>query len=107
MNQYLYQLRPTRIAMLSDGPTEQEATAVQNHFNYLKELTDEGVVLVASRNLLTDENAFGLVIFEAEDDKAAQHIVDSDPAVQQKVMHATLFPHRVALWSSTGPTENS
>lgn len=105
MNQYVYRVQPTRTAMLSDGPTEQEALAVQAHFTYLQGLVEQGSVLMAGRTLTTDEHTFGIVVFEAASDESAQQIVDADPAVKASVMRAELFPYRVALWSKTGPTQ--
>jgi uncharacterized protein YciI len=97
MPQYLYRIQPTRPAMLTDGATPEEDAIVSQHFNYLKDLMAQGVVILAGRTLNTDETTFGIIIFNAASDAAAQHIVDGDPAVRQGVMRATLFPYRVAL----------
>ncbi len=86
--------------MLIDGGTEEESRIVGEHFAYLKELTAEGTVIMAGRTLNTDESSFGIVVLQAPSDDAAQVIVDSDPAVRQGVMEATLFPFRIALNSS-------
>lgn len=95
--QYLYRIQPTRPSMLTDGPTEQEAAIVGQHFNYLKELVEQGVVILAGRTQNTDPSSFGIVIFNAESDAAAEAIVAGDPAVAQHVMRADLFPYRIAL----------
>jgi uncharacterized protein len=95
--QFLYKIQPTRPAMLAEGSTEQEAAIVGQHFNYLKDLTEKGVVLLAGRTLNTDESSFGIIIFEADSEEAAQTVVANDPAVRQGVMRAELFPYRVAL----------
>ena len=105
MNQYLYRIQPTRPAMLSEGPTPEEAAAVGAHFGYLQDLVDVGRVLMAGRTLTTDEHSFGIVIFEASSEEAAQALVNADPAVKAKVMRAELFPYRVALWSTQGPSD--
>lgn len=97
MQQYLYQIQPTRPSMLTDGPTEAEAEIVNQHFGYLQKLTQGGTVLLAGRTMNTDPSSFGIVIFQADSDEAAQAIVDGDPAVKQQVMQATLFPYRIAL----------
>ena len=47
--QYLYLIQPTRMAMLTDGPTPQEDEAVSQHFDYLKALADRGIVILAGR----------------------------------------------------------
>lgn len=97
MAQYLYRIQPTRVDMLSSGPTPEEQAIVGQHFAYLQRLMAEGVVILAGRTLNTDETSFGIAIFNAESDEAAQQLVENDPAVQQGVMQAMLFPYRVAL----------
>jgi uncharacterized protein YciI len=103
MPQFAYRLRPTRLEMLSASPTESESRIVMAHYEYLKDLTAKGTVLVAGRTLVTDESTFGIVILEAADEAAARAIMNRDPAVAQGVMRAELWPFRVALWSNRGP----
>ncbi|MCE7983897.1 MAG: hypothetical protein DYG89_22210 [Caldilinea sp. CFX5] len=95
--QFLYKIQPTRLAMLTEGPTEEEARLVSEHFHYLQRLCEAGVVKLAGRTLNTDASTFGIVIFEAADETAAHAIVDNDPAVKQGVMRAELYPYRIAL----------
>ena len=97
MAQYLYRIQPTRAAMLTEGPTEGEAALVSAHFNYLKALVEQGVVILAGRTLNTDPSSFGIIIFNADSDDSARALVDADPAVSGGVMRAELFPYRVAL----------
>lgn len=97
MAQYLYRIQPTRAAMLPEGPTEAEAALVSAHFNYLKALREQGVVILAGRTLNTDPTSFGIVIFNADSDDSARALVDTDPAVSGGVMRAELFPYRIAL----------
>ena len=107
MPQFIYRIPPTRIGMLSDGPTAHEEEIVGQHFAYLKQLTDAGQVLMAGRTLVVDERTFGVVVFVAESEAAARRVVDRDPAVQHGVMRAELLPFRVALWSDQGPREGA
>jgi uncharacterized protein YciI len=101
--QFLYLLRPTRVAMLAEGPTAREAEVVAQHFAYLQRLVAEGVAFMAGRTLLADERTFGIVVFTADSEPQAREIVSSDPAVREGVMTAELFPYRVALWSARSP----
>lgn len=95
--EYLYKIQPTRPAMLVDGPTERESEIVTQHFDYLNELLAAGTLILAGRTQNTDESSFGIVIFRVASDEEAQKIMEDDPAVQQGVMRAELFPYRVAL----------
>ncbi len=104
MKQFLYRIQPTRPTMLRDGLTEREAAAVGAHFEYLKGLVAQGVVLMAGRTQTADEHAFGIVIFVAASEADATLVVQNDPAVKQGVMKAELFPYQVALWSAKDPT---
>jgi uncharacterized protein YciI len=63
------------------------------HFDYLVRLTDAGTVLMAGCTTAVDESTFGIVVFEAADELAAH----------AAVMHAELFPFRVATCSVRGP----
>lgn len=97
MPDYLYRIQPTRSAMLTDGPTTEEAQATQDHFAYLSRAVDEGHVLLAGRTATTDERTFGIVVFRAADEEAARAFMGSDPAVKAGVFAAELFPYRLAL----------
>ena len=103
MQEYLYRIKPIRLGMLTEGPTEREAEIVGEHFSHLKRLVAQGTVLMAGRTLNADERTFGIVIFLAESEAQARELVSNDPAVKQGVMRAELFPYRVALWSRIGP----
>lgn len=104
MKQYLYRIQPTRIGMLTDGPTPQEAAIIGDHFAYLEKLVAEGTVLMAGRTLNADDTTFGIVVFVADSEARATEIMRGDPAVAAGVMNAALFPYRVALWTSRNPT---
>ncbi len=95
--QYIYRIQPTRAEMLPEGPTPEEAAIVGQHFAYLQNLTERGVVVLAGRTQTTGPSSFGIIIFYAESEEAAQELVANDPAVQNGVMSAELFPFRVAL----------
>jgi uncharacterized protein len=103
MPQFLYRIEPARLAMLTDGPNDREASIVAQHFQYLRRLAAEGVVLMAGRTLNADERTFGIVVLVAASEAAAAELIQNDPAVRQAIMSAELFPFRVALWSPTGP----
>ena len=97
--QFLYRIRPTRTAMLSEGPTQRESEVVAEHFAYLERLVAAGTVLMAGRTLGPAEEAFGVVVFSAASEAAALELMQNDQAVRQGVMQAELFPFRIALWS--------
>jgi len=105
MPQFLYRIRPTRLGMLTDGPTEREAQIVGDHFAYLSELAEQGTVLMAGRTLTSDEHAFGIAILVAATIAEAEAIMNNDPAVKHAVMQAELFPYRVALWSTSSQAD--
>ena len=95
--EFIYTIKPIRLAMLSEGATADEETVLSQHFNYLQNLTTQGTVLMAARTLTTGPETFGIVIFYAQDGEEAEAIMAADPAVAQGVMQAVLFPFRIAL----------
>jgi uncharacterized protein YciI len=103
--EFIYILRVTRPGMLTEGPTDEEAAAVGRHFHYLKELTEQRILLMAGRMQTTDQNTRGYVVLQAPDEKSARDLMEGDPAVEEGVMTAELFPFKVALWNSHYSTE--
>ena len=93
---YLYVLRPTRIGMLTEGPTAEEQKSVSEHFAYVSGLAEDGRVLMFGRTANDDERTLGLVVFCAPTPAAADEVVRADPAVRDGVMTAECFPYRLA-----------
>jgi uncharacterized protein len=94
--QYICILRPARLGMVTEGPTEQEKAVVGEHFAYLTDLAQRGQVILFGRTQTTDEDTFGISIFEADSDETARTLVNADPAVRAGVMTARFWPYRVA-----------
>jgi uncharacterized protein YciI len=97
MHEWLYILKVTRLEMLTEGSTEEEDRIVGEHFQHLKRLLDEGITILMGRTANNDEDTMGLVVFRAENEAEARRIMESDPAISNGVMSATLYPYRVAL----------
>jgi uncharacterized protein YciI len=101
VTEYLYKIQPTRLEMLTQGPTADEATLVAQHLAYLQGLAAQGVVVLAGRTLDADERAFGIVVFRAASEEAARDVMDNDPAVKNGVMRAELYPYRIAVMAKS------
>jgi uncharacterized protein YciI len=104
MPQFLYRIQPARLGMVTDSPTGRESAIVDEHFEYLRKLTAEGIVFTAGRTQNADEQTFGIVIFAAESETKAAELMRSDPAVSSGVMRAELFRFQIALWSTEDPS---
>jgi len=94
---WLYRIQPARDGMLADGPMPEEERVVGEHFEYLKELAEKGIVLLAGRTLNVDPSSFGIVIFKALDESEARSIFEGDPAVRAGVFRGEVYPYQVAL----------
>jgi uncharacterized protein YciI len=93
MPEYLYLLHPFRDGFF-EHPTLEENTIMEEHFQYLKQASESGTVLLAGPCL---DNTFGIVIFTAESDDAANNFMFKDPSVKNNVMMAELHPLRISL----------
>ena len=93
MKEYLYLIHPFRESFY-DQPTETENRLMSEHFEYLKQAVEAGTVILAGPCL---DETFGIVIFKAEDDAAAQTFMLKDPSVSGGVMMAELHPLRISL----------
>jgi uncharacterized protein YciI len=100
--QFAYVIKPSRLEMLSAGPTPEEERIVAEHFAYLKDLTENGIAILAGRTVTADARTFGIVVFNAISEEEAREHMESDPAVKQGVMKAELYPFRVALMNLQG-----
>ena len=95
MAHWLYRIEPTRAGMPS-APTPAETALARAHFEYLVQLRDSGVLILAGRTQ-EDEGTFGIAIFEAPDAVAAEAITHADPAIAGGLFRATVHPYAVAV----------
>ncbi|MEW6094373.1 MAG: YciI family protein [Chloroflexota bacterium] len=93
MTEFIYLIHPFRDGFF-EQPTPEEDAAMEAHFQYIKKATEAGLVLLAGPCL---DETFGLVVFRAEDEAAAQAFMLNDPSVKSNVMMAELHPMRVSL----------
>jgi uncharacterized protein len=99
LEQFLYRIQPVRHDMLTKGANEIESRIISDHFNYLKRLTDNGVVILAGRTQNTDYSSFGIVLLKAETIEAAREVMLNDPAVKNNVFRAELYPYKTSLFN--------
>ena len=93
MPDYIYLIHPLRHEFF-ESPTPYEDAAMNAHYEYLKKATAEGVVLLAGPCL---DETFGVVVFTADSDEAAQAFMFNDPSVISNVMMAELHPMTISL----------
>jgi uncharacterized protein YciI len=93
MKEYLYLIHPYRHGFF-ESPTPEEETILDEHFDYLVRASKEGVVLLAGP--CTDDT-FGLVVFRAENDAAANAFMFADPSVKKDLMVAELHPMHISI----------
>lgn len=74
------------------SPLEQ--AVMEEHFERLKEATNEGRLIFAGPCL---DGAFGIVVFNARSRKEAEEFMRQDPAVKHGIMTAELHTFRVSL----------
>ncbi|MBZ0204370.1 MAG: hypothetical protein IT281_07470 [Ignavibacteria bacterium] len=91
--QFVYIIRPPR-NNFAETITEVEAEIMSNHFVYLRQLLEDGNLILAGP-VTTGE--MGICIFEANSKDEAETIMNNDPSVVQGLMTAQLYPYRVSL----------
>src|SRR5262245_4052121 len=72
--------------------TTEDKAALDRHFTQLKDAAKSGELILAGRTQEPGNKTFGIVIFRASDEAAAQKFMESDPAVVAKLMTAELHP---------------
>jgi uncharacterized protein YciI len=94
-SQFIIVYRPPRPTFLDDQ-TEEESAIISTHFQYLQQLQNEGVLVMAGRCV---DATFGIAIIYANSDAEAEQILENDPAIKTKVFTGELHPFRIALRS--------
>ncbi len=95
--QFAYMLKLTPRLHDKAAWTKDDIAAGQKHFAYLKAATEKGQVIFAGRSNEPEDKTFGIVVFEAADEAAAQEFMNGDEAVKTGIMTAELHPFMVAL----------
>ena len=77
-----------------ENMTDEEEQIMSEHFGYLKELTEQGKVLMAGPVF---EFKFGLIVLEVDSEGEAQEIMKAEPSVVQGVHTYEMSAMRVSL----------
>ena len=75
--------------------TDEERAVWRVHFERLERLVAEGVVVLAGPTLGPVNT--GILVFDADDEAAAQRLLDEDPTVAGGFVRGELRPFRVSL----------
>jgi uncharacterized protein len=95
--EFIYVLRLVPRLYDSKNWTKEDNAALERHFIRFQEATKSGQLILAGRTKEPGDKTFGIAIFRASDEAAAQKFMESDPAVVAKLMTAELHPFSVAL----------
>lgn len=95
--QYVYFLRLIPVLLNESNWTTRENEIVDRHFRKLQALLADGRLVLAGRTLNMDPSGCGIIILEVSSENEARALMESDPAVEEGIMTAELFPYRVAL----------
>jgi uncharacterized protein YciI len=96
MLEFIYLIHPYRHE-LAFHPTPEEEAILSGHLVYLQRAASQGTVLLAGPSL---DGIFGVVIFRAEDEAAAELFMFNDPVVNGGLMVAELHPFNAAVVGS-------
>lgn len=100
-DQYIYRFTPGPRPELASTPeawTDEDSAIGAAHFDYLKQATEQGVVILAGRS--QDGIGPAVVVFQADSEQDAVAFMQADPFVASGLFGAELHPFRVALWSN-------
>lgn len=101
---YVYYIHPTRAALITDGPTPEEAPHLQGHVAHIQKLLAEGRLVIAGPSFAPaqyptgDESVKfemappGIVVFQADSDAEALEVMMRDPAVEHGVFKGVVYP---------------
>jgi uncharacterized protein YciI len=94
---FIYILRPVRLAMLTEGPTDEEQALAGAHWQYSINLLKRGILVFGGRTMVPDNSSFAPVVIRAASVEEARAIMEQDPAVAGGVFSGELFPFQPML----------
>lgn len=97
--EFLYTLILVDRLFIEDNWTQEDEDIVGRHFKHLQKLKADGKLILAGKTSGLDLDTKGLVIFKAENLEEATAIMNSDPAIKEGIMTATLQQYDVALFN--------
>jgi uncharacterized protein YciI len=77
--------------------TAEDKAAVDRHLANFKAAVQSDRLILAGRTRESGDKTFGIAIFEAADEAAAQKFMEADPAIAAGVMTVELHPFAVVL----------
>jgi uncharacterized protein YciI len=95
--QFIYVLRLVPRLHADANWTKEDEMVLSRHLARFKHAIETGELILAGRTMEPGDKTFGITIFEAADEAAAQTFMQSDPAVVAGLMTAELHPFAVAL----------
>src|SRR6266566_5173217 len=95
--QFIYVLHLVPRLYADASWTDEDRKVLQRHCVRFQEAIKAGKLILAGRTSESGDKTFGIAIFEAKDEAAAQAFMESDPAVVAGLMTAELHPFTVAL----------
>ena len=94
MPAWIYFIHPPRDDFAATM-TEEEGEVWRAHFQRLKRLMEEGVVILVGPTLGRINT--GIAVIEAPDEEAARKLMEEDPAIASGIGRGELRPFRVSL----------
>jgi len=92
--EWIYFLHPPRDNFAATM-TDDEKRVWREHFERLKRLYAEGVIILVGPTLVAVNT--GIAVFEAEDEASAQRLMEEDPAIAGGYARGELRPFKVSL----------
>ncbi len=96
---WIYVLRLCQRLWDSDNWSSEDAAIIQQHFEYLKSLTETGTMIMVGRTDVDMKDNIGIAVFAANTKEEAEGIMNADPCIMHGIMTAELFPFRLSLFS--------
>jgi uncharacterized protein YciI len=94
MTEWIYFLHPPREDFAATM-TDEERQVWAVHFERLRRLLDDGVLILAGPTLGSVNT--GIAVIEAPDEAAARRLMEEDPAIAGGYARGELRPFRVSL----------
>jgi uncharacterized protein YciI len=104
VRQFLLRLEPVRKDFSLQNLTDDERRIVGEHGAFLKRLQADGRLVIAGQAFDPNRGFWGILVVNAADPGVATEVMNSDPAVKQKMLRGEVIPFRTVMMAAQEST---
>ena len=97
MQTYVYKIQLIKRLWDEKHWTKEDEMIIERHFERIKKDVELGKIIHVGKTMIENENGYGLVVFECEDEEKALQYMNEDPAIKEGIMTGTCLAYKIVF----------